>query len=1303
MKRRSITHLNGTWQMQPEGTGLDRPGGDRWVDVPVPMPWSALYDERFGVPIDLVPDRMAWFRRTVACPPVPPLHRPVLHFEAVNFHAVVFADGERCGEHSGDAVPFDVDLAGFVTPGEPADLLVGVADISQAGADRTGGPKLLYPGLSHHPGMWGDVWLWLRPELHIASVNVRTRLPERGPGMGDTDVHLTVTVKNQTARTLGFTLTNEVYRGPRQELGFAPVRAALEPGESKEFRMSARWESPKLWWPDAPHRYVLRSALWSTLDSRQVGGAPGDVVDRLDTAFGVREFRIEGRQFLLNRVPIQLRSESASPISGRLIGELEPGEPDCPIEPDQAVRTLAMLKEERKLNTVRFHRVPPARALLDAADRVGLLAVVEFPLPDDQRHYAVTEPAFWEHAEGLAREWVGANAHHPAVVLWSVDQGMIRRYGPEAISGLRSLARTVAEADPTRPIEHSGDGAAVAAGDLDADSPVSVFFPRVGAALRSAEPYIPDDVRGRELPLPRQLAGHWLPARPSDRPLCLTEHARRPGNPNDLAYFLGDAAYVQGAAAGPEAAALATLEMGALRMAEPAGIHTIGRPPAPEVAAEPGGELVAIPATLFANAYGGTRFVARLILHNDTRHEQDVELACRFDMASGRGTGQGEEVLMPAGSRRMRTVSFDLPDIATVQDADGARSALADFQVRVRGAVAGEFESHRKLAIWPHVRASGGRRIGLIDPDGSTASALSAAGARYAAAHAGQYADFDTLILGEDALDSPPSVAPQALRSFVAEGGLAIILAQSDLPYDLSPVPLILDGERAASVGFVRDAEHHVMRGLSNFEMRWWQNDHRIAARCLRKPARGNFRCLADMGGPGGLRWTGLIEVFHGRGSYLFSQLELVHKAARAPVAGLLLARLADAVPSWRSVRTAVARDDELFRELGVRSPGLPDRFGPDDLAGVQVVLATARSVREFTSKQLGLLRRWLRHGGCLYAHGLAPGQERTFEKLTDAELTLEASLEEWLVFNRPGFGLARGLSSADLYFVDHGARYLGRVPRRIHAATVMARGRGGTKGVASSVNSPRKHALMTMKAGRGRVIVDLVRWDVDFAAEARAARYASTLLTNLGVLLEPEQTAMPSARWRPIDISAACNEGFVDPIPGDGAGWTDRGPDNDLRMFTPGVIVAGGIPFRVAKDTADITRTCCMLSGRTGGTAPPVTVGAGAEVLAFLLACEGHARPGTPIARFIIRYQGGLETQVPVRYGVEVLDWNEQGHNLENAVVAWKGRTLAGLPAATYAVKWQNNRPDATIETVTFSSTQSGVTPILLALSAIE
>jgi hypothetical protein len=917
--------------MQPEPATLDQPKGDRWCEVRVPLPWSAFFAADSDVPSDMIPNHMAWYRRTFAVPDIPVHSRLVVHFDAVNFFAVVFVNGARCGDHLGDAMPFDVDVTTAVTPGEKAELLVGVQDISFAehtDAGPSGGRarRLMYPGLVQHAGIRGGVSLRVLPELHLTNVQVCTSLPPagtRGAAAEGGRVHVGVRVRNDTGEPAGFSLTTEIYDGARQVVAFTPVRGVVAPGEETQYELGRACPTATLWWPDEPHLYQLRAALWSSVHSaRDAAESVGEVVDRYHVPLGFREFRIENDQFLFNHVPIQIRSESFSPTSAEIFGEMRPGAAPKPIVPEQARQLLLARKYRRGINAIRFHRMPPVPTLLDAADRAGLLAIVEFPFPDDGGRYAVDAPQFWVNAEKLVRRWVAANAHHPSVVLWSLDQGMVRRYGTQVVEGLRSLARTIVDIDPTRPVEFGQDGDLVDARDLSVDSPVSVPLAPTGVSFRSAAPHEPESVAGRVLPLP-DARSPWLPLPGNARPLTLLEHNRPVHTPASLAFFLGDEAYAAGADLTAASASLSMLEMAACRMSPVAGINTIGRPPAPQNSGDTASDVVALPVRLFANFYAGTRFVEELVLRNDTRFDQDFELSCHFTTAEGTVPSQTDEVYLPAGLQDRRNVAFQLPEIRDVVDADRASSELAELHVQFGGRRVGSYEHRRRVAIWPHVRSQTTRRIGLYDPDGRTAAALSAVGVSYVACAGEPGDDLDTIIIGEHAFDEDAAPDREAVCRFVEAGGLAVVLAQKAAPYDLTPVPLITDEQRDASIAFIRDADHHALQGLSTFEMRWWQNDHRVAHACFRKPSWGNFRCLVDVGGPGGLRWAAALEVFHGSGSLLFSQLDLVEKTARAPVAAVLLARLAGAVPSWRSVEARTIADGNTFSRIGVRCPTL--------------------------------------------------------------------------------------------------------------------------------------------------------------------------------------------------------------------------------------------------------------------------------------------------------------------------------------------------------------------------------------------
>ena len=63
-------------------------------------------------------------------------------------------------------------------------------------------------------------------------------------------------------------------------------------GKTRLVDVSADWNDPKLWWPDSPQLYVLRTTL--VVDD--------DPVDIQETTFGFREWRVEGTKFTLNGV-----------------------------------------------------------------------------------------------------------------------------------------------------------------------------------------------------------------------------------------------------------------------------------------------------------------------------------------------------------------------------------------------------------------------------------------------------------------------------------------------------------------------------------------------------------------------------------------------------------------------------------------------------------------------------------------------------------------------------------------------------------------------------------------------------------------------------------------------------------------------------------------------------------------------------------------------------------------------------------------------------------------------------------------
>ncbi len=116
-----------------------------------------------------------------------------------------------------------------------------------------------------------------------------------------------------------------------------------------------------------------------------------------------------------------------------------------------------------------------------------------------------------------------------------------------------------------------------------------------------------------------------------------------------------------------------------------------------------------------------------------------------------------------------------------------------------------------------------------------------------------------------------------------------------------------------------------------------------------------------------------------------------------------------------------------------------------------------------------------------------------------------------------------------------------------------------------------------------------------------------------------------------------------------------------------------------------------------SGSTGEPVTVvkkvenipvGHKAERLYFLHATHWGADNGAKIGAYVIHYADGTKEEIPIRYGMEVLDWwafKERGSEVTNAEVAWTGSCEAAernmVSIRLFMTTWKNPHPGVEIK----------------------
>jgi hypothetical protein len=373
-----------------------------------------------------------------------------VEFDAVNFIADVYINNEHAVRHVGGWTPFSADVTKYAKPGDSFDLRVEVK-----------GPKhepimdkesnVLWPvggwykdNGSSYSGIADDVWLRAYGVVHIEDAFIQTSFRNQM-----LTVDYTVANGSPSIRTVRI----EADAVPAAADAGAPVASfqgatvTLNPGETRVVRMTGRWQSPELWWPDQPVLHMLESRLVEQ----------DAVVDSESRRFGFREFWLEGNQFMLNGVRANLYGDY------QCFGDKWYTSPDIH-KPEAWAATVDNLFRQN-IRVLRWHHNPVPQYLLDVADEKGLLICSEAANYARRFLNGTNTDLYLGNCSEWMEGWVKSHRNHPCIYMWNATNEMTHRgLGSFPPKDLRRLGDTIRLYDTTRPVGYDGDDQA--AGDL---------------------------------------------------------------------------------------------------------------------------------------------------------------------------------------------------------------------------------------------------------------------------------------------------------------------------------------------------------------------------------------------------------------------------------------------------------------------------------------------------------------------------------------------------------------------------------------------------------------------------------------------------------------------------------------------------------------------------------------------------------------------------------------------------------------------------------------------------------------------
>lgn len=405
-----------------------------WTQVRLPHDWAIagpfLETGPYGGMGRLKTWGPAWYRKTLALSPADRGKQIFLDVDGAMAYASVWVNGRLAGGWPYGYNSFRIDLTPYVTPGAGNQVAIRL--------DNTPESARWYPGA----GLYRNVWITKTAPLHVGQWGVQLTTPQ--VSKQSAQVAWRVTLDNKGAAPVRAEVVTELLElDPQGRPTGQPVArvtspaSTVAPGASANVDGTATLARPRLWGPpptQQPNRYLAVTTV------RQ----DGRVVDRVETPFGIRTLRFDGKEgVFVNGEKIVLRGVNNHHDLGAL---------GAAFNVRAAERQLELLRE-MGANAVRMAHNPPDPQLLELTDRMGILVVDEvFDSWQRKKTPLDFHLIFDDWHEQDLRAMIRRDRNHPSIIMWSIGNEVGEQYTDHEGAMLARRLHTIArDEDPSRP------------------------------------------------------------------------------------------------------------------------------------------------------------------------------------------------------------------------------------------------------------------------------------------------------------------------------------------------------------------------------------------------------------------------------------------------------------------------------------------------------------------------------------------------------------------------------------------------------------------------------------------------------------------------------------------------------------------------------------------------------------------------------------------------------------------------------------------------------------------------------------
>lgn len=404
LAQESTITINSNWHFFKGDTSMTSVH-QKWQSVSIPHTWNTE---------DVMDDEPGyyrgdgWYKKILYVPAEWKNKEVYLFFEGAAQIAEVFVNGNSVGKHTGSYTFFSFPVSKFLKFNEKrnaANLLT--IKVNNSHSDDI---PPLSGDYTFFGGIYRDVFVKVYDKIHFDADNHASNgifITTPFVSAEKAEVNIKGAFVNGTGKKKKLQVTQQIIDADGKIIATQNKTFNPKAGEKVNFVFDFKGITDhRLWSIDDPYLYSVESTITDATTKQTLG--------EVSNPLGFRWFKFDAAEgFFLNEKPLKLIGASRHQDFKNMGNAL----PDA-----MHVRDVELLKEMGG-NFLRIAHYPQDPAVLEACDRLGIVASMETPSGN-----SITESdAYAKNYLQIHREMIRQNFNHPSLIMWSYMNEVLLR------------------------------------------------------------------------------------------------------------------------------------------------------------------------------------------------------------------------------------------------------------------------------------------------------------------------------------------------------------------------------------------------------------------------------------------------------------------------------------------------------------------------------------------------------------------------------------------------------------------------------------------------------------------------------------------------------------------------------------------------------------------------------------------------------------------------------------------------------------------------------------------------------------